>query len=496
MDKLKLVRNIVTGFVGQFIVIILGLILPRLFIDSYGSDLNGLLSTITQIFAYMALLEAGIGTASQNALYKSFQEKNKTEISEIISSTKEYFKRFTEIYALGVILLSLGLPFLLKTNVDPIIIFFIVLLEGMSGVVSFYFVETIVILLNVDGKSYVNNTINLLNKIIGCIAKIVMIILGLNIVILQLVYFLIIILKVVFYKIYFRKKYNWIKSTKNAKKLKLKDKNSYILTEICWTIFSSTDMIVLSIFVSTEMSSVYGIYSMIFTNISLLINAVYMSIIYVLGYTYHESIEKYTVVHDAYNSIFIGFTTVLMSVCYVLTIPFVELYTCGVTDVNYIYPSLPIMFCLIQLLSWSRYVSGNLTGIAGYAKKTSYISLVEALINLSLSIVLVKKLGIVGVTLATVIALPVKVMWCTYVADKKVIHRSYWKSLSIIGVNFLFFFAVVFVSHMYRPIINTYSQFLIWGVLLTALFSVMGMGLNIIVNRECWQVVRRYILKG
>ena len=169
MDKLKLVRNILTGFVGQFIIIILGLIIPRLFIDSYGSDVNGLISTIAQIFTYMALLEAGIGAASQNALYKPLREDNKTEISEIISVTKEYFKKFTFLYGFGVILLALGLPFLLKTNVDSMVIFLIVLLEGMSGVISFYFVETTVILLNVDGKSYVNNTINLANKIIGYI---------------------------------------------------------------------------------------------------------------------------------------------------------------------------------------------------------------------------------------------------------------------------------------------------------------------------------------
>ena len=495
MDKLKLARNIVTGFVGQFIIIILGLIIPRLFIDSYGSDLNGLISTIVQIFAYMALLEAGIGAASQNALYKPIQEDNKTEISEIISVTKEYFKKFTFLYAVGVILLALGLPFLLKTNVDHMVIFSIVLLEGMSGVISFYFVETTVILLNVDGKSYVNNTINLANKIIGYIVKIVMAVLGINIVILQLAYFLIIVAKVIFYEIYFRKNYSWVRFKSQNKKLKLKDRNSYILTEVCWTIFSSTDMIVLSMFVSTQLSSVYAIYNMIFTNITLLVNAVYMSIVYVLGYTYHESIEKYSRIHDSFNSIFIGLMTVLMSVCYVLTIPFVELYTRGVSDVNYLYTSLPIMFCLIQLISWSRYVSGNLTGIAGYAKQTSYVSLIEALTNLILSIIFVKKLGIVGVTLATVIALPVKVVWCTYVADKKVMHRSYWKSISIIGINFLFFIGVILVFKIYRPTINSYGQFFIWGVLLTIVFSIIGMGLNFLVNKDCWNVVRRYILK-
>ena len=68
--KSKLFKNVITGFGGQLIAIILGLIVPRFFIMSYGSDVNGLLSTITQIFTYMALLEAGIGPIIKNALFK------------------------------------------------------------------------------------------------------------------------------------------------------------------------------------------------------------------------------------------------------------------------------------------------------------------------------------------------------------------------------------------------------------------------------------------
>lgn len=491
----KLYKNVITGFGGQLVAIILGLIVPRFFIMSYGSDVNGLLSTIIQIFTYMALLEAGIGQAAKNLLYKPFQKKNRDEVSEIASIAKSYFRRFTLVYGMGVVAIALILPFILKTSVDSINIALIVLFEGMAGVISFYFIETPSIIIGVDGKSYVNNAINLLNKIIGYAVKIVMAALGLNIVLLQFVFFLVTIAKVFFYQIYFRKHYSWIKFKKTEKNVKLKDRNSYILTEIASTVFNSTDMIVLSVFLSTQLSSVYGIYNMVFSNICLLLNSVYFSIVYILGYSYHESIEKYAYVHDSFNSIFLGLMTVLMSVCYYLTIPFVTLYTHGVTDVNYIYESLPIMFGLIQILSWSRYVSGNLTGVAGYAKQTSYISLIEAITNLSLSIILVNKFGIVGVTLATVIALPIKVIWCTYVADKKVMKRSYWKSISIIGVNFLFFFGVVFLSRFYQPAINSYGQFFMWGIILTAVFGIIGLGLNLLVNKDCWQVIRRYILK-
>ena len=85
----------------------------------------------------------------------------------------------------------------------------------------------------------------------------------------------------------------------------------------------------------------------------------------------------------------------------------------------------------------SRYVNGNLTGLAGYAKSTSYISLAEAVINMVLSIVLVQKYGITGVLFATVIALPIKVIWCIYISDKKVLHRSLAKTIQMISCNLL-----------------------------------------------------------
>ena len=335
--KSKLAKNIVTGFGGQLIAIVLGLIVPRLLITNYGSDVNGLLSTVTQIFTYMALLEAGIGQAAKNALYKPINEKNVTEINNVISVARSYFRRITLLYGIGVILLSIILPFVLKTNIDSFTVFLIVMFEGLSGVVSFYFIQTPSILISVDGKNYVNNEITLVNKIVSYIIKIVMASMGIKIVFLQFAYFLITIAKVLFYEYYFRKNYKWIKFQKCKKEEKLKDRNSYIITEIAWTIFSSTDMIVLSMFVSTQLSSVYSIYNMIFVNLNMLLSAVYNSLNYMLGYSYHGGIKKYEKMHDSFTIIFRGIMTILMSVCYILTVPFVNLYTRGVTDINYNY---------------------------------------------------------------------------------------------------------------------------------------------------------------
>ena len=107
--------------------------------------------------------------------------------------------------------------------------------------------------------------------------------------------------------------------------------------------------------------------------------------------------KKYVTYHDAFTTIFMGGMTILMCITYILILPFIRLYTNGVTDVEYIYTILPVMFCLVQILSWSRYVSGNLTGLAGYAKTVSYISIAEAIVNLfSLSFICSKVGGLLA----------------------------------------------------------------------------------------------------
>lgn len=480
--KSKLFKNVITGFGGQLIAIILGLIVPRFFIMSYGSDVNGLLSTITQIFTYMALLEAGIGQAAKNLLYKPFQEKNKDGVSEIASIAKSYFRRFTLIYGVGVIAIALILPLVLKTNVDSVTIALIVLFEGMSGVISFYFIETPSIIIGVDGKNYVNNAINLLNIIVGYVVKIVMAALGLNIVLLQFVFFIVTIAKVFFCQIYFKKHYSWIKFKKTSKDIKLKNRNSYIIIEITSTVFNSTDMIILSVFVSTQLSSVYGIYNMVFSNLTLLLNSVYFSVVYLLGYSYHDSKEKYIHLHDTFNYVFLGTITILMMVCYFLTIPFVSLYTKGVTDTNYIYTSLPLLFCLVQMLSWSRFVGGNLIGVAGRVKKAVWVNILEAVINLTCSVIFVQKFGIVGVLFATVIALLPKVIYCNYVGDRIILKRSCWNTIKILGTNFILLFAVVLIKPYIHIEVNSYLSFAVYGIGLSVLFTVIVMAVNSLLN--------------
>ena len=184
-----------------------------------------------------------------------------------------------------------------------------------------------------------------------------------------------------------------------------------------------------------------------------------------------------------------------MSVAYILVIPFITLYTKGVSDINYVYEYVPLLFCLIQLLSFGSYVTKNLTNIAGYAKVSGQISVIEAVINVSVSLLLVKRFGIYGVLIATTVALPLKMIYCAYLSDKNILKRSCKRTIRILGSNFLLFFLIVIVEKNILLNIHNYWEFIIAGVITTAVCTVLGVTVNIFANPDCIEIVKTIYLR-
>ena len=255
-------------------------------------------------------------------------------------------------------------------------------------------------------------------------------------------------------------------------------------------------MIVLSMFISTKLSSVYSVYALVFTQLSGLLSSVYTNFHYVLGRTYHNDIEQYKKTHDLFSSLCLGTMSTFMAVSYILILPFVHLYTNGVNDVNYIYHELPIMFCMIQMLSWSRMVTGHLTGVAGYAKKVSVVSLIEAFTNVVFSVVLVRSMGIIGVLLATVLALPLKVIYCTYLCDRKILHRSYVNTLKIYSANYLVFASAVLVHKIHEFHISGYLSFMLYALGLSIFFGILTVAANYVANPSVRYFLQRRLKHG
>lgn len=490
MNKKQVALNLFSGFISQIIILALGIIIPRLILVNYDSDTNGLISTITQIFAYLALLGSGIGQATQNALYPCIISDDKQKINIIISGARLYYKKVCVVYGVIVGLFAIILPLIFKSRVGFVTICFYVIFEGLTTIISFYYTSVWSFFLKAVGDNYIDNFIILITRILGYSVKIILVCLGVNIVYIQVGYFVLSLIQLLLYKCYMNRKYYWINNKVASDNYELEDRNSYLINEIAVTIFSSTDMIILSVFVTTAMSSVYSVYNMVFVSIDTLISTLYFSIKYLLGHSYQNSIKKYSKYHDAFNSFFLGGIVVSCTTSYWLIIPFIKKYTSGINDIDYIYKWLPLLFCMIQIMSWSRIVSGNLTGLAGYAKKVSRVSIVEAGLNFSISLLLVKPFGIYGVLIATIIALPVKIVYVNILADKVIMKRSIKNTISIFSANYLLFGMGAALYHIINVEINTTFSWIVWGIGILFVDSLIVFFVNSAINKDLVEIFR------
>ena len=430
------------------VTIIAGFMIPRIFIHELGSDVNGLLGTITQIYSCVALVEAGIAAAAKTSLYKPIVENDIDGINRVLSVASSYYIRITAIYYAIIFLLSVSMPFFINTNVDKFTIFLIAQIEGISSAVSFLFCEKWIAFLSADGKQYVEEKLNFIARLSTYFAKILIVYAGFSIIIVQLSSLIINIFKVVVYRIYIRRHYPWItlKYVPESENV-LSGKNYFAVSSIAWTFFTATDTILISIMFSTSLASVYAVYNMISWNLSSFLERIYMSIVYVLGTSYNKGIEGYQIIHDRFEYIFISIITIFMTCSSILSAAFMSIYIGNVQDANYIDKLLPVLLGGVQLISWYRYVSGNLATISGHVKESAQYSVVEAVINLSLSVFLGTFFGMYGIVIASVFALTYKLVKLTWLANHHILKRTLSSSLKnyFCSIIVYLFFSIIFV---------------------------------------------------
>lgn len=493
--KQRAIKNIVYSSLVKLLTFAIGIVIPRLIIVGYGSEINGLLQTVSNIYSYLALIMAGVGTAAIQGLYKPISERNKRGISSVLVATRQYFRKLVRWYAIGGVIFAFVFPLLVHSTIDTRIIVAVILIEGLSSSLTYYYTYTVQALLSADGRDYVIQIIQFVVFLITSAVKIALALLSVNIIILEVVYLIINILQITMYQTYIRKQYDWINWDESADTKVLKNRKHFLLNGVAWTVFSSTDTIIISTFCGLMYSSVYALYNMIFANLNLVLAIIYNSVYFILGQVYHEDKEKYLVLHDGFESLITGLVFALLSVAYILILPFFRLYTRGITDINYIDSYLPLLFCGVQILSNCRMISGNLINLTNNPQMTNKASIAEVIINFSLSVILAKNIGLYGVLIATIVALGFKTNYIVIIANKKILNRKPLRSYITFSVNTGLFLGCVLFSKYVDLGITDYKIFFICAVVLTIVICVLYLSVNIIANYSATRLCIEKVLQ-
>lgn len=481
MRSKKAIYNIITNLILQLVVIVYGFVIPKIIIQSFGSSVNGLVSSITQFLAYITLLESGVGPVVKAALYKPLAKKDNKEIANILNASEKFFKTISYIFIFYLIILVFVYPFIVSKEFNYIFTFSLVIIISISTFAEYYFGMTYRLFLQANQKTYVISIIQIITYVLSIFSIVLMVKLNFSIHLIKLVGGLIFVGRPLLQNIYVKQKYKInIKAADNN--YKLKQKWDGLAQHIASVIHSNTDVTILTLFSSLAEVSVYTIYMLVLKGINSLIQAftggIDASFGDMIAKKEHENLNKK---YNMYETIYLTITSIFYICTLILIVPFIKVYTKGITDTNYIRPLFGFLITISEFMWAVRLPYSSITLAAGHFKETRKGAWIEAIVNIVLSVILVNKYGIVGVAIGTFAAMLIRTIEFVYHTNKYILKRSVLISLRKILLCALETVLVLFIIHFIPDVCgNTYISWGIYALLIFAITSIIILVINVL----------------
>lgn len=488
------IKNIGMGLLLQVITALNALVVSRLILSEYGSAVNGLVMSITQFLAYAALLEAGVGGVIRAELFRPLAEKCDQQISNVIWAAKDYFHKMANISLIYFAVLAVVFPFTVHENFSWLYIFSLVCIMCVSTFCEYFFCMTYINLLSADQKIWVINGLNSVVMIISMLVSFVSIKIGLSIQCVKAIGILVFMIKPVFYTYFVKKNYG-IKSKAESAPYQLKQKGSAFTHNIALFVFNNTAIALITLFLGVKEVSVYAVYFSVASGMERIVTAISNGCAAGIGDLIARNDRKQLL--NVFDQIEVvqGFVSVILyTTAAILILPFVFVYTKGITDVEYIRPLFAIMLLLSEFMFCMKSLYSTVTLNAGHYKQTKVFAVVEAVSNVLVSVILINKIGIVGVAIGTFCAVTLRMILDVLYLKKNILFRNPAKVLKIllvdlviVAVSYFLFGSLDFSSFTW---IKWFGQAVITGISVSMITVIVYL---LFYRKECVNLVRRVV---
>lgn len=402
MRKLAVLKNILVNILLQVITAITGFVLPPLIIKTFGSDMNGLVSSIGQFVAYLNIVEAGVGAASVAAMYKPLAEGDLVALNKILSATRRFYNKSGYIFVFLIFILAMVFPFIISGQIEQSIAFLMVLVLGITGIAEFFLIGKYRVLLMADHKLYVISFSQIVGLVLSTASAVIFINSGFSILLVKFLSALIFLARYMIMAIYVRNHYNGVSFKLEPDNRALSQRWDALVHQIAGLIVFNSPIILLTIFCNLKEVSVYSIYALVFSALNQLLSSFSSGIQSYFGQSLVTNDRTQLCrQYRKYETVFYAVVGWVYTCAIILIMPFIEIYTRGMTDANYSRPLLAVLFATVGITNNLRGPGATLIIAAGHFKQTKCRSLIEAGINLGLSLVLVNIWGVNGVLIGT-----------------------------------------------------------------------------------------------
>ncbi len=482
--KRKLFKNTITSLALQVTTVICGFILPRLILQSYGSNVNGLVNSISQFLQIIAFLDLGVGAVVQSTLYKPLAEHNEDEISQVIASASRFFKRIGLILLVYIVILCFIYPYISEQRFSPVYSGALIVGMGISSFFQYYFGVVDGLLLTADQRGYIQYASQIVTLVLNTVICALLIYLGFGIHIVKVATSLIYLARPVALRIYVNRHYS-INRKITIIGEPIKQKWNGLAQHIAYVVLDGTDIIVLTTFSTLTSVSIYSVYYLVVYGVKQLFTSLTSGVQAMLGELFAKedweklySIFSWTewLIHTGCVWVF-GCTATLI-------VPFVQIYTNGVGDANYTQPLFAVLLVVAHAVHCLRLPYNILILASGHYKQTQNNYIIAAVMNLVLSILFVKMWGIIGVAIGTLVAMLYQTIWMAYYDSKKILKWSimnFWKQVC---TDILIIILGVFATNYFKLSEFSYMTWIIMAAKVSAIWALSALIINCVFYRD------------
>lgn len=413
--KSNSIKNMVTSSFGEILSILLKFITRSIFISTLGTQYLGITGLFANILAMLSLTELGLGTAITFNLYKPIARKDVPHTQALMEFYKHVYRWIgLVIGGLGLLILPF-LPYIIKDDISFINVNVIFIIFLMQSVSSYLFYAYKSALIRAHQKQYVITVIGYFFSIATNLFQIIVLVVYRNF---TLYVFSMVAMNVIS-NLYIAaradKMYPYLKERPPAPlpKEERKEifKNSYALFfyKTNNVVLKSTDNIVLSYFIGLRIVGIYSNYIMVYSTIQMILNKFYSAISASLGDLHaREDLEYEFRIFKVINF----FTVYIYGLAALGVYHVVNLFITVWIGVEY---TLGEAFALLLALEifihgYQRLLATFRTSM-GLFQQAKYRPIFGIVINIVLSVVLVRFWGIHGVLVATLVANLLTFFW-------------------------------------------------------------------------------------
>lgn len=445
MKSKVLFYNSISPLIYQMTTIICGFILPRLILGHFGTEVNGLVNSITQFLGIIAFLELGVGAVVQSSLYKPLSDNDDIAVSKVITSADKFFRRLGYVLAIYVIAMLFYYPYLVKQNFSFTFTATLIIAISIRSFAQYFFGIVNRLLLLADQKAYIQyiaQTLAVITNTLGCYILIafdcsVQVVYGMT----SVIFFL----QPLAIHLYIKKHYTLNRKIHYDVE-PIKQKWNGIAQHIAAVILTGSDTVILTGFSSLVNVSIYTVYYLPMSGSRLIIMSMISGIMALIGNLWAKQDLKELRKVFAWTEWLIHTGTMLIfTLTAVLIVPFVQVYTHGVSDANYIQPLFGILLLAANSGHCLRLPYNIMILAAGHYKQTQHNYIIAAVMNIVISIIGVKQFGLIGVTLGTMAAMVYQTVWMAWYNSKNFIQwpmRNFFKQMAVNAVSAVSIFTV------------------------------------------------------